>query len=938
MIERLQSIPVLAILAVLSITTVLNAQDRPFSFLYPPIRNFTPEMYRAQYQNWDLVQSVDGWIYIANNSGLLEFDGARWTLYPLPHNQPARTVHTTSHGDVLVGGFEFIGKFDGPSARSSFFEPLNQTLQNGLAKEEIWHAVQKNGLTYFQSFSMIYERDSSGINPILPPSNLMFLQEVNERLLFQAIDGGLYEFTEDRTFVSLPGTQSLSDKTVSFILPLPQDSLLVGTSNHGAFVYLDGQLKPWDNPVNVNFIANQLNKGIQLENGGFAFGTISNGVYILDSLGQLIYIFNKDVGLQNNTVLSMMEDRDGNLWVGLDKGIDMIELNNPLGHFYDLSGEIGTVYTAAIDRDVLYIGSNQGVFYRPVYGDQSGVNNSGFKLVEGTQGQVWRLHKSKGELLCGHNNGTYKIKDSQSRKISDITGGWDFSEVAWNDEILIQSVYSGLVKYEYHNSDKWRFTQRIDGFSEAVKQIKFDIDGHLWAVHPQRGLFKLKLNESCDQVLEWKSYGKAHGIANDYQLAFIHWNEDIVVKGDCFYKYNAELDQFECFFPDYGYGWDKQSTWIYGHDSLWFCRENNDFWIGSGNSLKRQFVVSLVPKFENIVYEPDFIGGLYLFCQVNGFSILFNNYLDTNDMNERSYPIILRSVNASSRKSGSLDLSDIPQPELSAHFNNLTFEFAQAKYDRQPTFQYRLVDIHPEWKNLATGATNLSMQNLSPKNYTLEVKTNSSSQVYKYNFTILKPWYSSNWAMMIYAILLILCIYAFFRYLDFRLEKERKSFEARRAEEAKKQIELESRRQLEQEVELKNRELAHSAMTIVRKNEVLYELKNTLKAQLNKDQKSKDIIRMLDEHIESEQEWQSFLEVFNKVHDDFFKKLQTKFFNLTPGDLKLAAYLRLNLSTKEIAPLLNISIRGVENKRYRLRKKMGLSEDTNLTEFMINFD
>ncbi|MBK6995650.1 MAG: hypothetical protein IPH31_12245 [Lewinellaceae bacterium] len=89
--------------------------------------------------------------------------------------------------------------------------------------------------------------------------------------------------------------------------------------------------------------------------------------------------------------------------------------------------------------------------------------------------------------------------------------------------------------------------------------------------------------------------------------------------------------------------------------------------------------------------------------------------------------------------------------------------------------------------------------------------------------------------------------------------------------------------------------------------------------------------------MESDHDWEIFEESFNRVHDDFFKRLMHDFPDLTPGDLRLAGYLKMNLSSKEIAPLLNISIRGIENKRYRLRKKLGLSEEANLTEFIMAF-
>lgn len=78
-----------------------------------------------------------------------------------------------------------------------------------------------------------------------------------------------------------------------------------------------------------------------------------------------------------------------------------------------------------------------------------------------------------------------------------------------------------------------------------------------------------------------------------------------------------------------------------------------------------------------------------------------------------------------------------------------------------------------------------------------------------------------------------------------------------------------------------------------------------------------------------------FKEAFNNTDRDFLKKLKEEHPELTPNDLKLCVYLRLNLSSKEIAPMLSISSRSVEVKRYRLRKKMKLKHDKNLTDYIL---
>lgn len=139
----------------------------------------------------------------------------------------------------------------------------------------------------------------------------------------------------------------------------------------------------------------------------------------------------------------------------------------------------------------------------------------------------------------------------------------------------------------------------------------------------------------------------------------------------------------------------------------------------------------------------------------------------------------------------------------------------------------------------------------------------------------------------------------------------------------------------------KSRELANSAMSLVYKNELLQKISQELyKLKDNKDQKPKDdqlrkIQKIIDDGMNDERDWNLFENSFNEAHESFFKKLKANHPDLVPNDLKLCAYLRMNMSSKEMASLLNISVRGVEIRRYRLRKKLAVPHDKNLTEFLI---
>jgi len=161
--------------------------------------------------------------------------------------------------------------------------------------------------------------------------------------------------------------------------------------------------------------------------------------------------------------------------------------------------------------------------------------------------------------------------------------------------------------------------------------------------------------------------------------------------------------------------------------------------------------------------------------------------------------------------------------------------------------------------------------------------------------------------------------------------------------ESEQRIILLENEKLQNEIGHKNSQLASTTMAIISKNEVLNEIKTELEAfkvELGTRLPTKylkKIYSLIDQNIAGENDWKVFENYFDQAHENFLQRLKLSFPDLTPGDLKLCAYLRMNLSSKEIAQLLNISIRGVEVHRYRLRKRLKLDSNSNLVAFLLNF-
>ena len=219
------------------------------------------------------------------------------------------------------------------------------------------------------------------------------------------------------------------------------------------------------------------------------------------------------------------------------------------------------------------------------------------------------------------------------------------------------------------------------------------------------------------------------------------------------------------------------------------------------------------------------------------------------------------------------------------------------------------------------------------------------------------PWYKKPYAYALYllgsAVLLVLIIYI----VDKRYRQEKKRLITRQNKrlsekeselkviEAEKNAEITrlSHEKLETEIRYKNQELASSTMNLITKNEVIAGIKQKLAVIVKKDQNPdtrksiNKIIREIDSNISIDEDWKQFEFHFDEVHGNFSYRMKEAFPNLSPQEMKLCAYLRLNLSSKEIAQLLNISIRGVEIARYRLRKKLNLERHANLSDFILNF-
>lgn len=900
----------------------------------PRVINFSKAQYQAQNQNWMIAQGNDWRMYFANSGGLMQFDGTKWKVQPISDRRTPRAIACAPDGRVYWGAFGTFGyseQGDSNRQEQQLWRLLRDTADLQKAqREEIWNILLHNDFVLFQSFAIIYKYypETKVLEDITPPGNIMFVHDLGEKLLVQVIGKGIYELSPRNEFIFQEGTQSLGTAIVKSILPVADGSYLVATEHDGVFRYANGALSIWKAVFDGIARTNQLNKGIRLANGNYAFGTILDGVFILDPNGEVLYHLNRSGGLQNNTVLALYEDNAGNLWLGLDKGIDLIELSSPVVYYTDKKGKPGAVYTAAVFEHNLYIGANQGVFYKPWPS-----NGEDFRLLEGTQGQVWELRVLDGQLLCGHNEGTFDIAGKKASKISSITGGWVMQVHPTHPDILLQGTYTGVTVLRKNEAGQWQFSHRIEGFIEPVKRMLFDAEGYVWVANPYKGLYRLKLSEDMRSWTEIRPSGIKDGLPSEFKADIFRFNGALVTRSAGKLFYSDKNSQWKPF--DLLQGASKAFTFAPGE---WFEVYTDAVkWVRAKGI--HTIPLSLIPDFESILSLGD---GSYLFCLEDGYALIDGNQARHNFSQTLPPPMILE-VEIGGPHPLTIFLSkQTDEWVLLPTQNDFVFQFTLPIYTKVSDFQYQLEGFSSEWSPWGKVSVK-EFTNLPPGHYTFRARSNASEEVVAFAFIIRPSWYQTTWAAALVLVFVWILLAIGLGWHRRRLEKQRRKLLLEKERELEQQRIRAANEKLQSDVIGKSQELANSTMNLVRKNETLMEIKEELaKAKSNAGgtfppTNYRKLQRLIEDNLSSEQDWKLFETNFNQVHEAFFNRLKAQFPDLTPGDLKLAAYLKMNLSSKEIAPLLNISVRGVENKRYRLRQKVHLDNDANLTEFMIHF-
>ncbi|MEI7661584.1 MAG: triple tyrosine motif-containing protein [Bacteroidota bacterium] len=923
------------------------------------VRHYSRQDYHAGSQNWSVDTDEEGNVYAGNNDGLLIFDGTHWTTYRNPGQTIVRSVYHAPDKRIYTGSYEEFGYWEYDRGRELIYHSLKPLLHGvTFHNSEIWKIVECGNRIYFQGFSSLFVYDHQTVREITLPGSVVFLLKARNRLFIQAVSGNLFEIIRDKlceiTGCGLPGGTE-----VKTILPYSDNSFLIGTTSDGLFLFDGHHVTPWKTEANEILKECQINNGI-VSGDRLFFGTIVKGLFILDMNGKIVNHLHNENSLQNNTVLSLSADRNGSVWVGLDRGIDNLSLNALLDIYQEKGEQLGAVYTAALKDNILYLGTNRGVFTFTEDKQSGSFRYHG--LMDKSQGQVWELKMLGGNLFCGHTSGTFIVEGNTLKRISTVSGGFSLKKIEHNgNDYLIQSTYSPLVIYN-HTGKEWEYGHQVKGYLEPSRFLEVDHLGNVWIGHAVKGLYKLQLSANLDSAASLVSFGIKDGLPSDFNIhVFKVCNRVVFTTGTSLYTWD-DLENRMMLYSGLNsqlHGFEAATQIVRITDTqYWFIRKNDValFEIRENRAamLFRLFLpvysLNMVDNYENIVpLDKD----RDLICLDNGFAIFHTNMLK-QDVREKTQLLFRDIFTWDSDGNKKRVLYSSTPLTISHAWNNLSVSFTCIN-SRHLTklYQYRLTGIETGWSDW-TEKADITYTRLPKGDYTFQVRTltdkGQPTEPILLQFRVTAAWYASAAAYIFY-LLLVAGATLWSRYI-FRRRLVRHHERLRREDEAIAQLEKQHAEQeiiklqnenLQSEISHQNIQLADSTMAIIKKNELLIEIKDELDSQrsrLGKDYPQRYFERLLtliNNNISNDNDWAVFEKLFDQAHENFFKRLKSAYPDLTQSDLKLCAYLKLNLTSKEIAPLLNISFRGVETRRYRLRQRLSLGSDNNLVEFIMQF-
>jgi AraC family chitin signaling transcriptional activator len=890
--------------------------------LLPFVENYNKSNYQGDNQIWNVAQGNDDAMYFANNHYLLRYNGVKWEKYMLPNKTIIRSIMVEGE-KIYSGSYKEFGYWSRKDGKMKYFSiSKGNKVFDDNENEEIWKIFKFDDKIYFQSFNIIFIYDGKFIRKMKLPFLISYCFIVDNQLLIASVENGVFRINNSR-LRKIKGWAVLEHNVIHAIQKY-NNKTYIFTKKSGIYIEENGVLSSWKNPLNETLKTANINVAKFIKNNKLVIGTANKGIYILDLSLDSYKNINRNNVLMNNSILSIALDKENDLWLGLDNGIAHIEVNSPISIFSDNSGVLGSVYSVATTAKGYLMASNHGVFK---YEDKQ------FSAVLSMQGQAWNISKINNKYLIGHNEGTFIYEDNVFSKLNNRNGGWNLTKSNSNNSYL-QATYSGISIYP--NGHDLSKKVDIKGLLKPIKYVAQNKKNEIWAADNYRGLYRIQLKDN-NETLNVENVSQQNKMANDFGVKIFEFRTEILfLIHNSWYTYNSitkRLERNQLFDSNF-----KNVSDVVAIDDDYFmvlkegllylihANGNNFVW----NSIQEKY------------YEGKIINdNLKIFKNKNNYLLnLDDGFISLQLQNTSKFD---QEISIEAFDNGKL----IKKQSKIKYNSELRINVVSGIYGAEKPNLFYKVDDSSDFLPIKDGL--IIMNNLDSGTHILNVYKHDGLQytvASSFGFLVLKPWYFSFWMTLLYLLLLGTVLFVYYKWNKMRyvqklkLRDEELKYQTKILEiELKAENELKIREYekhiLELELQTKSTEVTGKSLSIAKQSEMIDKIQNILDNETDFNKLKSDLRKAIKINALNKHEWETFETNLNQIHNEFIINLSKKHPNLTSKDVKLCIYLKMNLSSKEIAPMMNISFRGVELQRYRLRKKLNLIQNENLAQFLL---
>lgn len=926
------------------------------------VRNFTRDSYSGGPQNWDVTHDALGRLYIANRDGMIASDGERWQKYPLTNQTTVRSLlYDPSTDRIYCGGTEEFGYFTtDPKSGLLRYVSLTGTLTGSPTFTEVWNILIADGKVWFQCDNIVLRYDGATTAAIASPERISSSANIGGQIYIGTDNGNIGRITSSG-LTTLTETSALAGKRIRGILP-SDGGLLIATELNGLYIYSNNNAEPLRSDINDFLIDNQLFCAANSGNN-YLFGTVTGGAVVKNfNTGTTKYI-NKESGMQNNTVLNASFDRGGNIWLCLDNGLDYAIYNSPITNIIGTSNNVGAGYTSLLEGNTIYFGTNQGLFSSdyPFHSAPTPI-----PLRRELQGQIWAITPiSDSAFFVCCDAGAYVHDRTGFHKIDGLTGTYCIRLPSASTNTAIASCYDGFHTLHLLNG-KWMASKITDDYPPVRGRFDIDSKNTLWISHWLKGIYRIFLSADYQKIDSISFFNVKNGLPSDRNNSVaIYKGKPIAVNEAGFYSLDPSEQKFianpslSAIFK----GNNPLTLHISGNNLMLIDKDGIELANPDSGTLKtiamaKTINEGLVNGFEHFNLLSN---NQLLVANQNGF---WNLNLDAQtDTLSDAQPIISNIfANGDSLVFRASAPAGSPDKPLTLPFslNSLHFDFAYPDFrTADGTLYSSYLEGYDNAWSAPSSESSREYTRLPEGSYTLHLltlnKQTGNKQQTEFRFEILPPWYRSTAAKICYLILIIVAIAGGV----FSIKKWKSKAEQRvqiqndeKMDEMRKQAEKDALQkdyeiatlkseQLEIDIKHKSDELSSATMNVIRKNEILHEIASKIsRIQAEKSlepgvqKQLSQIQTAIEQNISHDDDWSTFNRNFDVVYSGYTKRLHELHPQLSQSDIRLCCYIKMGLTSKEIAPLINISFKSVEMARYRLRKKIALDPSLSLTDYI----